>query len=405
MEVSIVYEGNTMTVREIVGSFVEASPEIQEILGYSATVEELVWHLPEVIVKEVLFLPIFFILKLVTLPVIGILNAVLIPKKKRGKRLLGLVVGAAEGLLCFLVVMVPVFGLESTAVVFCNEFKNSDNEALVSLSETVEKEFIMPLEASAVTKTFDRIGIRSVCTKTFDALSHTVIQTKNGTKDVEYFHTLEGALPVVNAFLHLKSLDISNIQTDDFDKLNDVFAAVSDSEEMSDILVEVTNNAIKDSVDEEYRETAGKIAESFVSNIIEKNKETDGGVDLEKEFTAIQTVMDVVSNATSSGVESVFAEKDVDTIVDTIVSTDVAYDTFIDIVKDEETSAVLKEEIVLDEEKKEEAKSVIDSYLSEKQETATPEEFARIQEAANAIAGMLDITLSELMDPSLIPAA
>ena len=73
--------------------------------------------------------------------------------------------------------------------------------------------------------------------------------------------------------------------------------------------------------------------------------------------------------------------------------------------KDEEASAAIKQEIVLDEAKKEDAKQVIDTYLAEKQETVTPEEFARIQEAVEAIAGMLDISLSELPNLSDIPTA
>ena len=110
----------------------------------------------------------------------------------------------------------------------------------------------------------------------------------------------------------------------------------------------------------------------------------------------MQEVLNIMDSATSSGVDNVFSEKDVDSIVDTIVSTDVAYTTFIKAVEDEETANVIKNEIALDETKKEDAKAALDDFLAEKQTTATPEDFERIQAAVDAIAGMLDINLSEL---------
>ena len=110
----------------------------------------------------------------------------------------------------------------------------------------------------------------------------------------------------------------------------------------------------------------------------------------------MQEVLNIVESATSSGVDNIFEENEVNEIVDTIISTDIAYTTFVKAVEDEETANTIKNEIALDEAKKEDAKAALDDFLAEQQTTATPEDFERIQAAVDAIAGMLDITLAEL---------
>ena len=314
-----------------------------------------------------------------------------------------------QGALCFAIIMVPVFGLSDFSRVFVDQFKNSDSEELRALSETLQIEFITPLESSFIIKAMDKTGVHTACSKTFTALSHTSIQNKKGeVKDIEYFHTLESTLPTVDAFVHLQDVmntategGLGNLTSDDYSKLSDAFATASKSEAVADVLVEVTGAMIKDTVQGDYQETASKVTDIFVAEIIAKNNESEIPVDLEKELGAMQEVLNIMDSATSSGVDNVFKEKDVDAIVDTIVSTDVAYTTFIKAVEDEETSSAIKNEIVLDESKKEDAKQALDDFLAEKKDTVSSEEFDRIQAAADAIASMLDITLGEL--PSDLP--
>ncbi len=415
LEVPVTYEGETVLLGELVRALLENSEELASIFEYSPTLKELVIHLPEVLAKEILFIPLFFILRLISLPIVGIINKIAFPKKRRdenGKKvkvkrrkyhLFGMLVGAIQGALCFALIMVPVFGLADFSVTFINQFKDSDSEELRAFSDTLENEFVSPLASSFIVQTMDKTGMHTVCSDTFTALSHANIQNKKGeVKDVEYFHTLESTLPAVDAFVHLSGVldsangDFSSISSEDYGKLSDAFATASKSEAVADVLTEVTGSMVKDTVGGEYQETAGKITDIFVQEVIAKNNESETPVDLEKELGAMQEVLNIVDSATSSGVESVFEEKDVDSIVDTIVSTDVAYTTFIKAVEDEETSSVIKNEIALDESKKEDAKAALDDFLAEKQTTATPEDFERIQAAVDAIAGMLDINLSEL---------
>ena len=415
LEMSIVYEGEKVLLGDLARALLESNEDLASIFEYSPTLKELALHLPEVLAKEILFLPLFFILRLVSLPIVGIINKIAFPRKKRdenGKKvkikrkkyhLFGMLVGAVQGALCFAIIMVPIFGLSDFSAIFVNQFKNSDSEQLRALSETLENEFVSPLSSSFIVKTMDKTGVHDACSTTFTALSHTTIQNKKGeVKDVEYFHTLESTLPAVDAFVHLSSVmdsvdgGLGNLSSEDYSKLSDAFATASKSEAVADVLTEVTGSMVKDTVGGEYQETAGKITDIFVQEVIAKNNESDTAVDLEKELGAMQEVLNIMDSATSSGVENVFSEKDVDSIVDTIISTDVAYTTFVKAVKDEETVSTIKSEIALDEAKKEDTKAALDDFLAEKQTTATPEEFERIQAAVDAIAGMLDITLNEL---------
>jgi len=404
MELELVYEGERYTLEELLLMYAKQM-NLEEALDYSETVKQLVMHMPEVLVKELLFIPLFFIYKLVTLPIIALINHIFFPRYKKDRdgsriktkkrRFFGMLVGAVQGVLCFAVVMVPVFGLLDFGTAFSDAFEQSESEELVEASVSVREGFITPLESASWVQTLELCGMRTACTFTFEKLSKTELTLEDEHRTIYYFETLEEAFPAINAFVVLKDIDPSHMTSEDYQKLGYVFDTAKSSEEVSAVLTEVTSSLVSQFVDEHYKGSADAITDIFLSEVLAEGTDT-ANVDYEKELGAVQTILEVIDCATDENADHAFDNRDIDVVIDTVLTSDVTYTTLIKATQDEKAAATLREEISMSETMKEKSVELLDAYREGQLETATPEEMARILEATDAIAGILGVTLTAL---------
>lgn len=404
MALELVYEGERYTLEELLLMYAKQM-NLEEALNYSETVKQLVMHMPEVLVKELLFIPLFLIYKLISLPIVALINHIFFPSRKKNKdgtltkakkrRFLGMLVGAVQGVLCFAVIMVPVFGLLDFGTAFSNSFEQSESEELVEASVSVRESFITPLESASWVQTLDLCGIRTVCTFTFEKLSKTELILEDEHRSIYYFETLEEAFPAINAFVVLKDIDPNHMTGEDYKKLGYVFDTAKSSEEVSAVLTEVTSSLVSQFVDEHYKDSADAITDIFLSEVLAEGTDT-ANVDYEKELGAVQTILEVIDCATDENADHAFDNHDIDVVVDTVLSSDVTYNTLIKATQDEEAAQTLREEIAMSETMKEKSATLLDAYRESRIETATPAEMARILEATDAIANLLGVTLTEI---------
>ncbi len=423
MEIELTYEGEKHTFEELMSLYIHNN-NLEDALNYSNTIKQLVMHLPEILVKEVLFVPLFFVYRLVTLPIIGVINKIFFPKKKkhaeqevelteeekekenrkaarrRWFRFGGMMVGAVQGIVCFLVVMVPVFGICQFSTEFVDAFSENENQAVSELCITMEEEIIEPIESAAWVKTLDMCGLRAVCLHTFEELSHTPFEKDGETIDIYYFVKLKDAFPALDAFLVLQDIDPEHMSSEDYDKLNYVFVTAKDSEEVATVLTEVTTSLVSDYVSDDYRNSADAFTDTFLTEAIAEDTETHN-VDFEKELDAVKTILEVMDRATDEEAEHAFGDKDLDTIVDTILDTDVTYNTVLKVSGEEEKVQNFRNEINMNESMKEKTEKLLVDYRSEQSTIVSIEEHARIVEVTDALAEILGITLNEV--PSVLP--
>ncbi len=402
MELELTYEGSVYTLEQIITLSIH-DLNLEEALNYSDTIKQLVMHLPEILVKELLFVPLFFLYKLITLPIIGIINRIFFrSKKKMGdgtvvrrkkRRFSGMLVGAVQGLLCFAVLMVPVFGILDFGSAFSRAFKESESPELVSAAVTVENDLVAPLESAMWVKTLELCGVRAACTVSFNALSKTVLVQDADSHAIYYFETLEEAFPAINAFVVLKDIDPEHMTSDDYKKLGYVFATAKSSEEVSTVVTEVTTSLVSSYVDEHYKGSADAITEIFLAEVLAEHTDTEN-VDYEKELGAVQTILEVIDSATAEDSDHAFDNHDIDVVVDTILSSDVTYTTIIKVIENEETAKTLREEINMGESMKAETAELLNTYRAERLESVTAEEMVRILEATDSIAELLGVSLT-----------
>ncbi len=420
MFLEFTYEGDKHTFEELMVLYIQNN-NFEEALNYSDTIKQLVMHLPEILVKEILFVPLFFIYRLITLPIVGIVNKIAFPKKKKRRdesdaerelteqeqekekkdttrrrwfRFGGMIVGTVQGIICFLVVMVPVFGICHFGTDFVEAFDASEHEAMVGICDTMDEDVIQPIENAAWVKTLDFCGLRKLCVYTFEELSHTPFEQNGEVIDIYYFVKLKATFPALNAFLLLQDIDPEHMTSEDYQKLNHVFATAKDSEEVASVLGEVTNSMVSDYVSDEYRGSADVFTDVFLDEVMAEQTDTQN-VDFEKELGAIKTILEVMSLATDENAEHAFGDKDIDTVVDTIVDTDVTFTTVLKVSNDDESSQKFREEINMNESMKEKTEKLLNDYRSEQSQTAAIEEYSRIIEATDALAAILGITLSD----------
>ncbi len=404
MELELTYERSVYTVEEIIVLYIEEF-ELEEALNYSETIKQLVMHMPEILVKEILFVPLFFIYKLLSLPIIGIVNNILFRARKKKRdgtvvrrkkhRFSGMLVGAAQGILCFAVLMVPVFGMLDFSASFSDSFEESESYELISAAAKIESDFIIPLENATWVKTLELCGVRAMCTASFDALSKTELVRDGETHSIYYFETLEEAFPAINAFVVLQDIDPEHMTSDDYKKLNYVFVTAKDSEEVSTVITEVTTSLVSNYVDDHYKESADAITEVFLNEVLAEHTDTEK-VDFEAELGAIQTILEVIDSATAEDTEHAFNNHDIDVVVDTILSSDVTYATIMKVIENEDTAEILRAEIDMGESMKAQTEDLLNTYRAEQLETASVEEIARILEATDSIAELLGVSLAEI---------
>lgn len=430
-------------------------------LALSEAIEQLVLHLPDVLIAEIDFILLFVLLRVFTLPLSFLVSRLLFgkpekkkkkhaqnnvepviadavthsaveneapaeatenaettaealeeaepvtlviekKKKKKEKRSLagtvrwgGMAVGLVQAVVCFAVILVPIFGVVEFGERFYDSFANSEEEILADIALDVKTELTDPLEDSIVTKASEALGVRHLCVSIFHNLSNTTLELSSGDRVIDYFDYLESMFPAVSALLKLSDVDPSHMTDKDYENLSVVLQTAQDHDDIAQAVQDSVSNVVTEFVDDSYRASADVVINRFANKVVSE-KNSISPTMLKNEVSAIEKTMQVIQTATSESASSAFEVVKADELVDEIIKTESLYETLIEVANDSEERAVLVQDFTSTDEQKEEMKAEIEKYRAESLESRSPEELAKILALTDALAGILDLELDAL---------
>ncbi len=442
--IQVTYESTVMSLQEVIETTLMHTEGITDILEMSPTMQQLVFHLPQVLIKELVFVLMFFLFCFLSWPIYAIIYKIVSSiveesraargdeeratakskqvasakevatdnepeagkkpkkaktkthsKKRRGKfRLGGMLVGAVQGVFCFCVIMTLVLGFSSFASHFNDAFADSEIEEISSITGVIDEEFLSPLQQNKLMSVLHVFGVDKVCTKTFHELSSVEIgATEEDRHTVYYFDTLEGMFEPVSALLVIKNMDINNMTDGDFSSLGDAIGKVQNSEEAKEIVKEVVQSTVTDLVNESYKDSATVIVDRFVDNLLDTDNVSET-VDVKKETEAITNIFKVLDDAANSDATHAFEQVNADEIVDTVLESTVIYETLIEIANEPEVVDSIRNMVNIPEDAKNSSASSLVDYRDNAKETLTAEEYEKLSAVVDSVAEILGLDLS-----------
>lgn len=247
--------------------------QVKDLINASPTFAEFIQVVPQILVNLVLFILFFFIAKLLSMIIYWILCAILFPKKKMaGKnkhRFVGAVIGAVQGLIVAVVMLLPVFGFinlsnnaqtalsaskaeieqssnnDETQQTFVYVVNDSDSDTSNNEEDTIDNalvvvnEYTKALESNFIYKVLNTVGLVKLSNSVFDEL--TTIEA-NGK---EYKFTTEAVeISKMYPYLDLILQSDFNVQDNEFiDKIILLVEKSYDSPLLGDIVTEVIKEA------------------------------------------------------------------------------------------------------------------------------------------------------------------
>lgn len=424
------------SIQMIYEGFLGSYEQVVSALELSEGIKTLVYHLPEVLVNEIMFVLLFFVLRLVTIPVsflisviVHIFKGVFLKimkkgskkpnkegKKSRGKRagyatlktasvLLrfgGAIPGALQAIVCVLVLLVPLFGMVEFGERFSASFSDSNHTEIVAMADAVEDEFVEPVNNSFVGKICGAFGIKKACITVFHHLSDTEVEVSGKTMKIDYFEFMESLFEPINSLLKLQNVDPEHMTEDDYDNLSSVIATAQTSEHKEYITEAVkggVTEVVSQHVDDSFRNSADIVVNNFTDKILESGTPITSAA-LQSEVNAVRDTLTVIQTATSENVESAFEVIKADTLVNSIIETEYLYETLTEVTEDPEQLEVIRTDFTMDDEQKETMKAEIEKYRNESLATRSEEEMAKIVEITDTLAKVFDL---QLADPELLP--
>lgn len=269
-------------VEQFIIDYLSQIEMVNNLINASPTFMQFIQVLPQILVNIVLFIVLFMLLKMVSMIIYWIVAAIFFPKKKTaGKnkhRFVGAIVGAVQGLLVAVVVMIPVFGLVNLAdnaqtalsaskaeiqasqtadtnepitlnghIFYTQEPEeqpeNSSNEASIDAALETVKEYTTALEENFIYKTLNSIGIIKLSNAVFDELTSVTVEKEEG--QVEYKFTTEAVkISEIYPYIELVIESEIDIQNKDFiDTLILLTDKAYESPLIGDILTEIIKEA------------------------------------------------------------------------------------------------------------------------------------------------------------------
>ena len=426
MEMPMPFLGG-QTLHAAYEGYLGAQAGLSDALALSEAVEQLVLHLPDVLLSEIDFIVLFALLRLATLPISHFVSRLLFgkPQKKHTKkaekpalseengekkekkslagsfRSGGMVIGLLQAVVCFAVVLVPVFGMVEFGERFHASFADAEEVTLAEISVDIKEGIVDPINGSPVTAMSEAVGLRTTCVSFFHKLSNTTLVLSSGERQIDYFEYLESMFPAVSALLKLSDVDPTHMTTKDYENLSIVLQTAQSHEDIAQAVQDSVTGVVSEFVNESYRASADVVINVFADKVV-NHKETISAEQLEHEVKAIEKTMQVIQTATSESADSAFEAVSAEELVNDIIKTEHLYDTLIEVSNDPEQREVLVKDFTSTEEQKAEMKAELDKYRTESAQTRTPEETKKILAMTDAIASMLGFSLDEI-SPDLIP--
>ena len=417
MEIHI-FDGESL--QELYEGYLHSQEGLSAALALSDPIEQIVFHLPEVLLSEIAFVLLFFLARLVTLPVSALISRIFFGKRGGKKKINGeekknlngsfrsggAVVGLLQAVLCLVVLLVPVFGIVEFCDRFDAAFADADEAALSSIAEDAREYIVDPVDDSMVGSLAESTGVRDACTAVFHRLSDTTIVIGGNARTIDYFEYLESMFPAIAALLKLVDVDPEHMTDTDYENLSIVLDTAQSHEDISDAVKDSVTNVVAEFVDDSFRSSADVVVSTFTDKVMSEENKLDG-VKLKAEIASVQDTLKVIQTATSEAADSAFEVIPADVLVDGIIETEILYETLIEVANDPEKCEILRRDFVSSDEQKAMMKSEIESYRAQSAVTRPYEEVVRIKEITDALALVLDVDISEIpYDYSeFIPAA
>lgn len=405
MAMTITFQGESVTVHECITNILNSVEELKTILSYSPTLNGYVMALPDAICRVVLFVPIFLLLQLVTWPINAILAHFILPirnrdnSKKKRMPILGALFGLVQGVFCFSVVLVLVFGVHDVCGSLVTAYRDSgySDEQIDGVVENLEASYLDPLDKGVVGSLTKSCGIRFACVGVFHRLARVNVVTAPGQeKTVEYFNAIKGLMPTVTNALKLTNIDPSHMTADDTKAVLDTILSVKDNEDGMEMVREAMNSIVETQVDESYKKPAGAFLDKFLNVVATTDNEKLESVDVEAEAKTIESCLQMLASASSEASDTAFETVDATKMIETVAKSELAYTTLTESATDEEMKKTFEEAVSMNESSKQATIDALEEARTTLSSSAADEaELAKIAGSIDAVYTFLGLTKPE----------
>jgi len=388
-------------LQQVFEEYLSSQGTLDEALSKSGDLYRLVLGLPTVILAELSFVVLFFVLRLISLPISAIISHFLFRflfgrKRKNGQSLLpkthrgfGMIVGAVQALICFSILMVPVYGVIEFGETFTSEFSDVGIADLEDVSSDIQSEVLDPFNNCPVVKVGGAIGQRNICLGLFHNLSSITIEER----EIDYFKEIEDLFPAIAAVCKLNDVDPNNMTDADYENICTILQTAKDHPEVVEAVTSSVSDVVSQYVDDSYRDSADTLVSVFTDKVVSAENAIEAEA-LKTEIETMRKTLEVVQNAASTETKDVFdAETTAKSVIDDIVKTDLMYDSLLEISKDSEKSETLRGDFHLSDDKVASTKQELENYRAEclTESAATRDKKLEI---TDALADVLGVVLS-----------
>jgi len=259
-----------MTVEELIAKLVEggliASAEDLKILTYfDTTTIEYILAIPlGLIILPLLFAILFPIVSGLMLIVHAILSGILGFTKKKNNvvtRLLGMALGAVQGVLVTAVILVPVIGIVNTVGDTAAAFSEGEappegEESVISLYT----EYVEPVREGPVFKTVSTFGGQLI----YELLASVKLEDTR----VNMTEQVDTVVEIYGYTGELRELDMANLTDENKAAIDAMIGAVKSSEYFSPLLVNITKGVSKYAKDSDLFQEVDEPVKTLLTDIL-----------------------------------------------------------------------------------------------------------------------------------------
>ena len=231
------------TLEDVIMIMVENNEDIAQLTAAAPTMTKFLMSLPQALVSVVLFVLFFFVMKIILWIVQFFVNIIFL--RKKSGRTIGAVIGLAQGVVCALVLLVPVFGMMNildTAVAAVDEMEDgeagSENETIATIRD-LEENYYVPAKSDAAYAILEKIGAKDACVQVFYTVS--TAKDESGAS-VCFFRDLNDNMPAFVQLVRLQGMDFNNLTQADIQVLRQVVTRFASSPLIGNTIAEVTHN-------------------------------------------------------------------------------------------------------------------------------------------------------------------
>lgn len=403
--------------------------QVNELMQASPTFEQFILLLPEIILNVILFVVFFMIVKMLSMIIYWIIAGIFFNKKKMADknkhRFIGAIVGAFQGLLVAVIILIPTFGLinlsqqaqaamaeaqaemeESSSstseepepfassttgisyiAVTASEHEGPEESETSKIDEILQtvNEYSSALNNNFIYKTLGAVGITKITNSVFDSLT-TAEVVKDGEKVAYKLNTEAVEISRIYPYANKLIGGEINIESNEFvDNLISIVKASYKSPLISDIVTEVIHKAASIWTDTSIPDRANRVflgvsafdlGSENLNNVLDtqlNNIKNADKYELEEKMVGVIQMLKV-ANDTKAITEQL--QNDISTLstdnLESLFETITSNETIKEIVQDVVTEEVLTETFGLDDDTAELVTNIVNSVLD-----AEPEELAQ----------------------------